>query len=114
MAFNSVKGGLLITIQNVDEILLAIEFLIIKVFDVLVGLLKRDTRAPHPFIIVIDNINAIDGDLLDYGFTLSPARIRRLGAEKLANVQFADNVELSLVTLSKEPNYLKTGLRLMY
>ena len=90
MAFNySVKGGLLITIQNVDEILLAIEFLIIKVFDILVGLLKRDTRAPHPFIIVIDNTNAIDGDLSDYGSTISPARSWRLGAGRLANVQFA-------------------------
>ena len=67
-----------------------------EVFDILAGVLQGDTLAPYLFIIVIDYIMtvAIDDDETDAGFTIRPAQSRRIGAEKLADVEFADDVAL--------------------
>ena len=48
------------------------------------------------FIIVIDYIMtvAIDDDDSECGFTLQPAPSRRIGSQKLADVEFADDVAL--------------------
>ena len=48
------------------------------------------------FIIVIDYIMtvAIGNEDSEYGFTLRPARSRRIGSQKLADVEFADDVAL--------------------
>ena len=43
---------------------------------------------------------AID-DVSDSGFTLKPARSRRVGAEKLADVEFADDVALVTDTIDE-------------
>ena len=37
---------------------------------------------------------AIDDEDSEYGFTLRPARSRRIGSHKLADVEFADDVAL--------------------
>ena len=74
---------------------------ITEVFDILAGVLQGDTLAPYLFIIVIDYIMtvAIDDDDSDSGFTLKPARSRRVGAEKLTDVEFADDVALVTDTI---------------
>ena len=41
----------------------------------------------------------IDDDDSDSGFTLRPARSRRIGAEKIADIEFADDVALITDTL---------------
>ena len=53
------------------------------------------------FIIVIDYIMtvAIGDEDSEYGFTLRPARSRRIGSQKLADVEFADDVALITDTI---------------
>ena len=41
----------------------------------------------------------IDDDDSDFGYTLSPARCRRIGAEKIADIEFADDVALITDTI---------------
>ncbi|KAL5256120.1 hypothetical protein ACHWQZ_G011360 [Mnemiopsis leidyi] len=66
---------------------------ITEVFDILAGVLQGDTLAPYLVIIVVDYIMTVAiHDVPDSGFTLKPARSKRLGAEKLADVEFADDV----------------------
>ena len=57
--------------------------------------------APYLFIIVIDYIMTvtIEDDDSDSGFTIRPARSIRIGAEKIADVEFADDVALVTDTL---------------
>ena len=54
------------------------------------------TFAPHLFIIANDYIMtvAIDDDDSEYRFTLRPVQSRRIGSQKLADVEFADDVAL--------------------
>ena len=74
---------------------------ITEAFDILAGVLQGDTLAPYLFIIVIDYIMtvAIDDEDSEYGFTLRPARSRRIGSQKLADVEFADDVALITDTI---------------
>ena len=88
---------------------------ITEIFDILAGVLQGYTLAPYLFIIVIDYIMTvtIDDDKLDSGFTLRPARSRRIGAEEIADIEFADNemmLPLSLIPL-KGQNYSWAGSR---
>jgi hypothetical protein len=73
-----------------------------EVFDILAGVLQRDTLAPYLFIIVVDYIVTltIDDDETDSGFTLKPSRRGRVGEEKLTDVKVAEDV--SLVTDTAE------------
>ena len=77
---------------------------ITEIFDILAGVLQGDTLAPYLFIIVIGYIMTvtIDDDDSDSGFTLRPARSRRIGAEKIADVEFADVVALVTDTIEGE------------
>ena len=74
---------------------------ITEAFDILAGVLQGDTLAPYLFIIVIDYIMtvAIGDEDSEYGFTLRPARSRRIGSQKLADVEFADDVALITDTI---------------
>ena len=118
-AFDSVHRGLLMKILRAygipDAIVQLISRLytgtkakvvtadgITEVFDILAGVLQGDTLAPYLFIIVVDYIMtvAID-DVSDPGFTLKPARSRRVAAEKLADVEFADDVALVTDTMDE-------------
>ena len=73
---------------------------ITEAFDILGGVLQGDTLAPYLFIIVLDCIMtvAIDDDS-ENGLTLRPARSRRIGSQKLADVEFADDVALITDTI---------------
>ena len=117
-AFDSVHRGLLMKILRAygipDVIVRLIERIytgtkakvltadgVTEVFDILAGVLQGDTLAPYLFIIVIDYIMtlSIDDDASDLGFTLKPARSRRVKAEKFVDTEFADDI--SLVTNTK-------------
>ena len=84
-----------------------------EIFDILAGVLQGDTLAPYLFIIVIGYIMTvtIDDDDSYFGYTLSPARCRRIGAEKIAEIEFADDVALISLIPLKGLNYSWTGLR---
>ncbi|KAL5255696.1 hypothetical protein ACHWQZ_G011057 [Mnemiopsis leidyi] len=65
--------------------------------------LQGDTLAPYLFIIVIDYIMTVTMEEFDSepGFTIRPARSRRVGAEKLADLEFADDVALCSDTIEE-------------
>ena len=117
-AFDSVHRGLLmkilkaygipdIIVQLIDRVYTGTKAKVVtadgttEVFDILAGVLQGDTLAPYLFIIVVDYIMTltIDDDETDSGFTLKPARSRRVVAEKLADVEFADDVALVTDTI---------------
>ena len=53
--------------------------------------LHKDTLAHYQ--------HCVDGEDSEYGFTLRPARSRRIGRQKLADVEFADDVALFADTI---------------
>ena len=66
-----------------------------EAFRILAGVLQGDTLAPYLFVIVIDYImtTAIDPNQV-LGLTITPAKSRRVKAERLADAEFADDVAL--------------------
>ena len=74
-----------------------------NLFDILAGVLQGDTLAPYLFIIVVDYIMTITMDEFDSepGFTIKPARSRRVKAEKLADLEFADDIALCSDTIEE-------------
>ena len=65
------------------------------IFEIVAGVLQGDTLAPYLFIIVLDYCmrTALERHP-DSGFTLKPARSRRIGAERVTDTDFADDVAL--------------------
>ena len=91
-------------------------------FKIHAGVMQGDTLAPFLFVIVLDYAlrRAIQGREEELGFTLHPRRSRRVGAESICDLDFADDIVLlsneieqakSLVH-SVEAECLKVGLRL--
>ena len=66
-----------------------------EVFRILAGVLQGDTLAPYLFIIVVDYIMlTVFSEHENPGFTITPARSRRVKAEKLTDADFADDITL--------------------
>ena len=66
-----------------------------EAFRILAGVLQGDTLAPYLFIIVVDYIMlTVFSEHENSGFTISPARSRRVKAEKLTDADFADDITL--------------------
>ena len=126
-AFDSVHRGLLMKILRAYGIPDAIVNLIDKmytgtmakvitadglteVFEILAGVLQGDTLAPYLFVIVIDYIMTVAIDDLDedIGFTIKPARSRRVKAEKLTDAEFADDVALLTNTMEEAQHLLQS------
>ena len=78
-----------------------------EAFKILAGVLQGDTLAPHLFIIVVDYImRTALGNLEEpVGFTIRPRQSRRHPAEKLADVEFADDVALITDTIKEAPGH---------
>ena len=77
---------------------------ITEIFDILAGVLQGDTLVPYLFNVhyrdwLYHDSKYIDDDDSDFGFTLRPARCRRICAEKIADIEFADNVALITDTI---------------
>ena len=65
------------------------------IFEIVAGVLQGDTLAPYLFIIVLDYCmrTALERHP-DIGFTLKPARSRRVRAERVTDTNIADDVAL--------------------
>ena len=65
------------------------------IFEIVAGVLQGDTLAPYLFIIVLDYVLRIAlSRHPEIGFTLRPARSRRVGASRITDTGFADDVAL--------------------
>lgn len=118
-AFDSVHRGVLMKILRAygipEVIVLLIERLytgtfakvitadgMTEIFEILAGVLQGDTLAPYLFVIVVDYIMTVAIDNVpDVGFTIKPARSRRVKAEKVTDADFADDLALTTDTLSE-------------
>ena len=60
------------------------------------GVLQGDTLAPFLFVIVLDYAmrKAIEGKEQTYGFTIEPAKSRRVKAKTITDLELADNIAL--------------------
>ena len=65
-------------------------------FKIFAGVMQGDTLAPFLFVIVLDYAlrRAIEGREEELGFTLHPRRSRRVGAESICDLDFADDIVL--------------------
>ena len=64
-------------------------------FDIVAGVLQGDTLAPYLFIIVLDYCMSLALEKIpDAGFTITPARSRRVKAVKVSDTDFADDIAL--------------------
>ena len=71
-------------------------------FEIAAGVLQGDTLAPYLFIIVLDYCLRIAfGRHPDIGFTLVPARSRRIKASRVTDTGFADDVSLLADSVEK-------------
>ena len=123
-AFDSVHRGLLMKILRAygipEEIVRLIESIysgtwakvitadgLTEIFEILAGVLQGDTLAPYLFVIVIDYImTVVIGTVPDAGFTIRPARSRRVKGVKLVDADFADDIALTTDTLSEAQSLL--------
>ena len=66
-----------------------------ELFDILAGVLQGDTLAPYLFIIVVDYCMSLAiAKHPEVGLTLTPARSRRIKADKISDTEFADDIAL--------------------
>ena len=78
-----------------------------EAFAILAGVLQGDTLAPYIFIIVVDYImRTALKDLDEPGFTLTLRQSRWHPAEKLSDVEFADDVALITETIKEAQKFL--------
>ena len=65
-------------------------------FELLAGVLQGDTLAPILFIIVLDYAlrRAINGRVVELGFTIKPRRSMRYPAKVQTDLDFADDISL--------------------
>ena len=65
-------------------------------FDILAGVLQGDTLAPCIFVIVLDYAmrQAIEGKEEELGLTLYPRQSRRIPAQSITDLDFADDIVL--------------------
>ena len=67
-----------------------------ELFDILAGVLQGDTLASYLFVIVIDYCmsQAIGDDEAKLGFTLVPAKSRRIKPVSIIDADFADGIAI--------------------
>ena len=65
-------------------------------FNLFVGVLQGDTLAPYLFIIVLDYVmrQATEGKEEELGLTLKKRQSRRIGAQSVTDLDFADDLAL--------------------
>ena len=78
-----------------------------KYFDIVAGVLQRDTLAPYLFIICLDYVLRTSIDKIrENGFELTKKRSRRYPAKTITNADYADDIAI----LANTPNQTKTLL----
>ena len=79
-------------------------------FDIVAGVLQRDTLALYLFIIYLDYVLRMSIDLMkENGFKLAKERSRRYPAQTIMNVDYADDILLPANTLT-QPESLQYSL----
>ena len=74
-------------------------------FDIVVGVLQRDTLAPYMLFICIDYTLRMSIDLMkENGFKLAMDRNRRYHTQTIANADYTDNIAL-LANSHTSPQY---------
>ena len=64
-------------------------------FDIVAGVLQKDTLASYLFFICLDYVLRTSIDLVeDYGFKLAKKRSRRYPAQTITNTDYADDIAL--------------------
>ena len=64
-------------------------------FDLVAGVLQRDTLAPYLFIICLDFVlRPSSNKMKDKGFKLTKERSRRSSAQTITDADYADNIAL--------------------
>ena len=91
------KSGDLSLTENYRGI--ALTCVIMKLYDwfnLFVGVLQGDTLAPYLFIIVLDYVmrQATEGKEEELGLTLKKRQSRRIGAQSVTDLDFADDLAL--------------------
>ena len=77
-------------------------------FEILAGVLQGDTLAPYLFVIVMDYCMRIALEKHpDLGFTLTPARSRRVKAKKISDTEFADDIALVTNTVKEAEELMR-------
>ena len=76
-------------------------------FDILAGVLQGDTLAPYLFTIVLDYVmREATSKAENPGFTLKKQRSKRHPPIKVSDLDFADDIALTLNTLEEAQNQL--------
>ena len=76
-------------------------------FDIVAGVLQRDTLAPYLFIICLDYLLGMSIDKIkDNGFKLAKERSRRYPAQAITDADYADDIAL----LANTPTQAETQL----
>ena len=76
-------------------------------FDIVAGVLKKDTLAPYLFIIYLDNVLRTLVDLMkENSFTLAKARSRIFSARTITDADYADDIALLANTLAQAESLL--------
>ena len=76
-------------------------------FDIIAGVLQRDTLAPYLFIISLDNVLRTSIDKIrENGFELTKKRSRRHPAKTITDADYADDIAI----LANTPNQAETLL----
>ena len=77
-------------------------------FDIVAGVLQRDTLAPYLFNICPDNkLRTLIDTIRENGFELTKKRSRRYPAKTITDAEYADDIAL----LPNAPNQAETLLR---
>ena len=76
-------------------------------FDIVAGVLQRETLAPYLFIICLDNVLRTSIDKIrENGFGLTKKRSRRYPAKTITDADYADDIAI----LANTPNQAETLL----
>ena len=78
-----------------------------EMFDIIAGVLQRDTLAPFLFIICLDYVlrTSID-NMKDLGLTLRQTRSRRYPTETITDADYADDLALFADTIEEATKLL--------
>ena len=78
-------------------------------FDIVAGVLQRDTLAPYPFILCLDYELRISIDKIkENGFELTKKRSRRYLAKTITDADFADDITILANTPDQAEKLLHT------
>ena len=81
-------------------------------FDIQAGVLQGNTLAPYLFIITVDYCmrQAIKSHP-EYGFTINPAKSKRIKADKISDLEFVDDIALMADSTEEAADLMRAVIR---